>query len=294
MDLVTVVCQRDINEILLQAQSIDLFVEKPTTHWIIVEDNSLSLYEWEKLLSPYYTRHTLNVSFSIRDELRNDEFHEPWKYGWRRQQTLSFMASRMVKSDRYLSLDSKNFFVRTIDLDALPLRHGSGRYADTKEILTTPKLHILRNWLLYISQETGMKIPDKVCGGPCETPFVMNTQISRKITQEIEFEKLFFQPELYHVPRSEYHLYWFYVPENEYDHQKEYMSGALHEQELDKTIPIDDYISQQIQRSIDIQSYTHGIHRSVRKLMDASAKDSYKKWLTQLGFDDILIEQYIE
>jgi hypothetical protein len=200
----------------------------------------------------------------------------------------------MVTSERYLSLDSKNFFVRSTDLDALPLRHGSGKYADTKEILTTPKLHVLRNWLLYIAQETGMEIPNKFCGGPCETPFVMNTQISRKIAEEIDFEKLFFQPELYHVPRSEYHLYWFYVPVDEYDEQKEFMSGAIHEQDLDKTIPIGDYISQQIQRCIDIQSYTHGIHRSARKLMDETAKDSYKKWLTNLGFDVILIEQYVE
>lgn len=292
MELVTVVCKRDINEILLQAQSIDLYVEKPTKHWVIVEDNSLSLKEWTDILSPYYKRHELNLSFSVRDD-REHEFYEPFIYGWRRQQVLSFAASKMVTSERYLSLDSKNFFARTIDFDELPLRHGNGRYIDTSEIMTKPNLHVTRNWLLYIAQETGLKIPGKFCGGPCESPFVMNTETSRKIYENTDFEKLFFQKELYHVPRSEYHLYWFYVPESEYDTKREYMSSALNEYEFDNSITIKDYIAQQIERCENIQSYTHGLHRSIRKMMDESAKELYKNWLTYLGFDRILIEQYV-
>lgn len=292
MELVTVVCKRDINEIMLQAHSIDKYVEKPVKHWVIVEDNSLSLVEWEDILSPFYTKHELNLSFSIRDN-RDEEFSAPFTYGWRRQQVLSFAASKLVTSERYLSLDSKNFFVRTIDFDDLPLRHGSGRYRDTKEVMTVPRLHVMRNWLLYISQETGLPIPDKFCGGACESPFVMNTEISRKIYDEIDIEKMFFASEMYHVPRSEYHLYWFYVPVEEYDAPKEWMSSALNEHEIDNSIPVKDYIAQQIERCENIQSYTHGLHRSVRAVMDLPAKELYKNWLTYLGFDSTLSDNYL-
>lgn len=293
MDIVTVVCQRDINEIMLQAQSIDLFVEHPITHILMNEDGKLSCDEWYDMLSPYYTKHTLKVLPTPPREDREEEFIEPWKYGWRRQEMFTFAASNFVDSSRYLSLDSKNIFVRTVDLNAVNIEHGSGRYALTSNIMTKPNLHVTRNWLLYITEQTGKKIPNKFCGGPCETPFVMNTKLSRMIYEETDFEKLFFSTEFYHAPRSEYHLYWFYVDPEDYCPPSSIFLNTPSEYDYDETIPIKEFIAKQIEGCELLQSYTHGLHRSIRKKMDYPAKELYKNWLTYLGFDRILVEQYV-
>lgn len=293
MEIVTVTCKRDINEILLQAQSIDLFVEQPTTHIVLPEDARLSCDEWYDILSPFYTRHTLKVLPTPPREDREEEFYDPWSYGWRRQEMLTFAGSEYVTSDRYLSLDSKNIFIRSVDLNDINIQHGSGRYALTSDIMTKPNLHVTRNWLLYITEQIGKKIPNKFCGGPCETPFVMNTQLSRMIYAETDFEKLFFSSEYYHAPRSEYHLYWFYVDPEDYSSPSSILLNTPSEYDYDKSIPIKDFIAKKIEVCEMVQSYTHGLHRSLRKMMDESAKDLYKNWLTYLGFDRILVEKYV-
>lgn len=292
MDIVTVVCHRDINEILMQAASIDMFVESPTRHIVMIEDKKLTVNEWREILSPYYTRHELVLIETDRED-RDEEFYEPWKYGWRRQQTFTLLGSEHVNTDRYLSLDSKNFFVRTVDLANLSIQHGSGRYAATKKIMTKPNLHVTRNWLLYITEQTGMPIPNKFCGGPCETPFVFNTKISRKICEEVDLEKLFFSKEFYHAPRSEYHLYWFYVDHEDYCQPTGILLNTPSIYDYDESMPIKDFISKQIEMCDILQSYTHGIHRSLRAIMDDAAKQLYKNWLTYIGFDSILIEKYV-
>ena len=116
---------------------------------------------------------------------------------------LTFAGSEFVDSDRYLSLDSKNIFVRSVDLNELPIRHGSGRYALTRDIMTKPNLHVTRNWLLFISEQTGMPIPETFCGGACETPFVMNTDIARKIYNETDLRNFsFLQSSIMHLGQS--------------------------------------------------------------------------------------------
>ena len=130
MDLVTIACKRDIQDLLLQAHSIDKFIEKPCRHWITVEDESLTPEEWHSLLSPYYTRHKLNLAFSKRPDL---EFDAPFTLGWRRQQMLKLATAAKSLDDTVLVLDSKNIFVRSTDLDNWPFKHGNGRYINPEE-----------------------------------------------------------------------------------------------------------------------------------------------------------------
>jgi len=59
MDLLTVTCSRDKNEMALQAHSIDMWVQNPCRHVVIIEDDLMPLSEWESLLNRFYKRHEL-------------------------------------------------------------------------------------------------------------------------------------------------------------------------------------------------------------------------------------------
>ena len=56
MDLVTITCNRDLQQMLLQAKSVQKYLKKGTTHWIIINENKkfLRKFNWKNLLSPYY------------------------------------------------------------------------------------------------------------------------------------------------------------------------------------------------------------------------------------------------
>ena len=80
---------------------------------------------------------------------------------------------------------------------------------------------------------------------------------------------------------------------SEYDEKSYLLMNTPSEHEYDQKIPVKDFISKQIEMCDTLQSYTHGIHRSLRWMMDKPAKDLYKNWLTYLELDSILVEKYV-
>ena len=93
MNLVTVACYRDFQQILLQAESISLFLE-PCTHYIIVNEEKIDLDFWYKWLSPYYKNHELKIIPRLEydyDAVRNMLYKSEnslaeINLGWRTQQ----------------------------------------------------------------------------------------------------------------------------------------------------------------------------------------------------------------
>lgn len=105
-NLVTVTCARDLNQMVLQAHSINKFVSDPITHYVFIEDNKLSLTDWENLLSPHYLKHRLELIKAPNPANLN---------GWYNQQIIKLRAVEYVNDD-YILLDSKNFFIKPTDL----------------------------------------------------------------------------------------------------------------------------------------------------------------------------------
>ena len=50
MNIVTVTCTRDKFAMLLQAQSINLFVTEKITHYVIIQDSTTSYTEWRLVM----------------------------------------------------------------------------------------------------------------------------------------------------------------------------------------------------------------------------------------------------
>ncbi len=124
MDLLTITCSHDKLQMLLQAESIQKFLS-PCTHWVVVDDTAISVDEWYSFLSPYYSNHTLKVvnGADIIPSVYNS------KGGWSRQQYYKLDAFRYIKDD-YLTLDSKNFFIKKTDINEWDLVVGNGTSAN--------------------------------------------------------------------------------------------------------------------------------------------------------------------
>jgi hypothetical protein len=119
MDLVTVTCDRDYDLMLLQAESISLFLT-PCVHWVIINEEVVDLEKWKFALSPYYKNHTLKL-LTLKDFKPINS-----SQGWVRQQILKLRISEHTTND-YLILDTKCFFVKHTDLSFWNDKIGDGK-----------------------------------------------------------------------------------------------------------------------------------------------------------------------
>lgn len=120
MDLVTVTCNRDFQQMLLQAESIQKFVN-PCTHWIVVNEKITNVEVWKSMVSKYYTRHKSVLLFP--SDFKNVNLTDS---GWHSQQYYKLKIAEMLTDD-YVVLDSKNFFIDNCNIDDWRNVVGSGQ-----------------------------------------------------------------------------------------------------------------------------------------------------------------------
>jgi len=171
-DLVTITCTRDRGIQELQSYSLDLMVAEPCNHYVVVEDNKITIEEWRTMLSPYYTRHHLHLipgtSLLPSEHYVNDS---QIKNGWHRQEVLKLLMANKIQSEKYLILDSKNFFVRQQSVDDWPVQDGNGiieKY-DSRSWDEINDFCLIHN----------IPIPINSCS--MVTPFMANTNLVKKI-----------------------------------------------------------------------------------------------------------------
>jgi hypothetical protein len=126
MFLATVTCNRDFQQLLLQAESIGKFLE-PCTHVIIINEPNPDLNFYYKWLVPYYRNHNLLIYPAI--ELSKSYPDGNPIYSWTTQQVHKLLIAHGIyyKSDEdYVLLDSKNFFIKPTKLSDFKNMIGSG------------------------------------------------------------------------------------------------------------------------------------------------------------------------
>jgi hypothetical protein len=287
MDLVTVVCERDIQDILLQVQSVDLFVTKPIHHLITVEDGSKSPSWWRDKLNKYYfnSKHTFTLEWKQRPDM--EPFTEPFNYGYRRQQVEKMRLAAKSDKEHVLLLDAKNIFIREVDIYQWPYKNGNGI---TFKLADKPDTFFPRQWLEYVHRRTGLPIPNLVPSS-MTTPFALTTKYVRDAVSNPEFDSLFYDHNGA-IPMTETFLYFFYVPEKEIDPPGPIVMGAMNHMKQ----PVNGDWEQEVNTSIFEAEFTnspsHGLHRRVRYLMNDRAKETYYKWLLSLGFNRTLAHDY--
>jgi hypothetical protein len=147
-------------------------VAEPCNHYVVVEDNKVSIEEWQTMLSPYYTRHHLHLIPGI--SLLPPEYYvndSRIKNGWHRSAVLKLLIADKIRSNKYLILDSKNFFVHKQLLNDWPLTDGNGIIEQYDS----------RGWKEVddFCSEHNIPIPKEVYNS--STPFMVDTAIVKSI-----------------------------------------------------------------------------------------------------------------
>jgi hypothetical protein len=271
IDLVTITCARDCGIQLLQSYSLDLMVTDFCNHYVVIEDNKLSMEEWYALLTPYYTRHRLHLISG--SSLLSSEYYandSQIKNGWHRSAVLKLLIADKIQSKKYLILDSKNFFVRQQSLNEWPLEDGNGiiekynsyGWIEVDEFCLKNNIAITEN--VYNSS----------------TPFMVNTDIVKKII-EFDFLCLFFNKKRWWS--SELFLYSIFT---------QHVGNKL------KSKPVTNVTFWNTERRLnkktldDIYSWknmrTFGLHRNILKL--GTDLTGFVDFLVGLGFKKSIVE----
>ena len=208
MYLATVTCNRDFQQMLLQAESIQRFLN-PCKHVIIINESYPDLDFWNRWLKPYYTNHELVIipridyaypSGSIGTRTNYGEI-DAVSNGWRSQQLQKMLLAYKYEDD-YLLLDSKNFFIKPTELSEWDNSIGSGSYMG---------FGALHHFVGTYEKYSELFEKDIEYYSRPSTPFKVKREpmVSQCKVSELGY-KLFY-PEHYAVPASEGIFYSFLV-----------------------------------------------------------------------------------
>jgi len=208
MYLATVTCNRDFQQMLLQAESIERFLN-PCKHIIIVNESHPDLEFWNRWLSPYYKNHELVIrgrieySYPATSIGTRDHYGEvdSVSNGWRTQQ-LQKMLLAYEYDDDYLLLDSKNFFIKPTDLHEWENTIGSGTYSRFGQL--SAFVGTYKNYVNLFGKEI------EYCIGPY-TPFKVKREPLVNKCKIGELGYNLFYPEYRGAPASEGIFYSFFV-----------------------------------------------------------------------------------
>jgi hypothetical protein len=209
MDVVTVTCLRDQQQMMLQAQSIEKFLE-PCRHWVIVNDKTIDKDSWVNSLSQFYKNHELKLLFPNWNMFQGS--------GYQKQQCYKLWISQLINDD-YLILDSKNFFVKTASVNDWAGILGSGiliDFSNTDDIWHPTFLRYKQHINFHSNSKYQLGI---------ETPFVVKKEILNYIENLDDFLNWFNRQEVLH---SEFLYYSMIAEKYGFLNQKTFISKKLH------------------------------------------------------------------
>lgn len=273
--LVTITCTRDRGIQELQSYSLNLMVMDPCNHYVVVEDGKVSMEQWRTMLSPYYTRHHLHLISGT--SLLSSEYYvddSKIKNGWHRSAVLKLLIADKIQSNKYLIIDSKNFFVHKQSLNDWPLTDGNGiieRY-DSRTWTEVDDFCLKNN----------IPIPDAVYNS--STPFIVDTTIVKELIK-FDILPLFFNKKGWWS--SELFLYSIFTQQVGNKLKSEPVPNVTFwntERTLDKTVLNDCYTWPNMR--------AFGLHRDVLKLKTDLTQ--LMDFLIEIGFDSNTVTQALE
>jgi len=266
MDLVTVTYNGDENQMILQAESIQKFVDK-CNHWVVINELDADIDYWKKLLSKYYTNHTLKLltpdsfnSFCHHDDLPVN--------GWHRQQYYKLKIADIIKT-KYLILDSKNFFIKPTKLSEWNTVVGCGVKNTWKDSPNDYFYKVARMYCIFFK----MKIPKDYL--MWATPFVIDPDVLKSSNYFNELKKYLYTP----VGTSEF-LFYSIIMQNHPDYIN-FVEQKKHFTIWDHYINDDD-IKEVLYRRIKTVNVI-GIHK--RFINQPNHIAWVNAWLKETGFD---------
>lgn len=264
MFLATITCIRDFHEMLLQAQSIEKYLE-PCTHVVIINENindstiEVDINFWYKWLIPYYKNHTLLIYPA--QGIKHNSMYNAYYSGWHTQQLHKLLIAYgdYYESDSdYLLLDSKNFFVKPAKLEDFKDVLGSGLVARHQNPFPEANQQ-------YASLFNTQPLTDFL---ETSTPFVIKSELIRKFTPDT-LARIFLEPK-HNV--SEF-LFYSYLVREEISNMKEHRIGTMITEHDLQNLPSMIYGIENKHCKI------YGIRRALLSKITPSALDFINDWL---------------
>lgn len=273
MYLATVTCYRDFPQLLLQAESIQKFVE-PCRHVIIVNQDNPDIDFYYRWLKPYYTKHELVIIpkldyfYPIKGLQHNLKILGS-ALEWRIQQLQKLLLAYEFDDD-YILLDSKNFFVKPTELMIWKFIYGSGLKHSTSTAFGSDVYRRLLN------------VTDDTILAP-GTPFKIDRELLTNRCKKSELGYFLFAPEFEGFSASEFIFYSVLIN----DKLKEFndlsflgVCDVLWESDIDD-------LSNKLNRITDSSVCISGFHRNLLGKVDATQLAIINSWLKfGLGFDN--------
>lgn len=286
-DIVTVVQLDDIHQVMFQAHSIETFIVDPITHWIIVQDRS-NLDIWKEKLQDLYKRHQLKIIptlLPVSEDNRDDGSRD----GYRNQMILKLMSVNLFDSERYIVLDSKNFFIKEQSLNDWPTLDGRPviERVDHETLFRQQWLDAVADYLGINRVKYGYEIL---------TPFVMTSDIAKKCC---EYDLILLFNEMakkYRYWESEF-LFYSMIAYNFFGKlSKQEESVASDYSRADTyyltTIDIDkDKLNEIIDRPMNLAI---GLHRDVVAKLTDENKKLLTEWFVSKGLDQTISKLSLE
>ena len=279
-NIVTVTYEEDFKYVLLQAESIQKYLvsEVPFTHWVVINDPTITnIVPYRLQLEKYYNNHTCKLKIFQQPFFKN-KFISKSSDGSRNvceiggtesQQICKLEIAKYIKDD-YLVLDSKNFFIKPVNLQYWENKIGSSEY------INTDTNYFWKKCIIEYCKKLNIDIPKYVCNPV--TPFKI--QLNEDMFNT-DFKALIENSDTY----SEFILYWLkYINDVTPKLDKEYVcfstffpfdsKGSIHNpaELLAYKIPTIDN---------DPNICVFGFHREFIKLCKPEHIDIINEWLKQ-------------
>jgi len=276
MMLATVTCEKDLDIMLLQAESIQKFVE-PCTHLVAINDPNPDLSLWRKRLLPYYTKHELILKHYGWKEWPVKWYDSIAGYdGWHSQQVYKFLMYKDIKTD-YLLLDSKNIFIKPTDIYEWQKENVRGCGA-LEQISQNRKPKFWKSVCRY-SRYFGVKPKSTIL--KIQTPFYFKKEVLDKINNLDAFCRWFSDQKCH---PSEFMAYSIIAR----DDMKDFKHIRKHLTMWPKDTVLDNYPVQKDGMPLDLNVKVLGLHRRFLQNISDNDLNRLNTLLEKLGFKNKL------
>lgn len=215
MKLLTVTCDRDKSQMILQAESLDRYVDKSCEHFVIVNEDNPNLVDWYRDLSSFYKKkHRLILLNRIHADCTKIEkyltegsrdFH-----GWQLQQIQKLLFAYYIEDD-YILLDSKNFFINPTDIE----QWESDEYVANKLRLVHEMdlewIRTAKSYATFFNKPLFFRYPIITTPYKINYKFIVNSKL---FTKETLIDSLFFPRTIDAGNISEFLFYSYLIPED--------------------------------------------------------------------------------
>jgi hypothetical protein len=281
MDILTITCHRDLEQMLIQSESIHLFVES-CKHWVVINDPEVDINYWYSLLSPYYIRHELeilSIDWNMWPDTERMKTDVAYK-GYILQQVFKLSMFDKIKKD-YVCLDSKNFFIDNINVNQFKNQIGSGVYIKHSNIKDSIQKYNFEKTTEFYANKLNVK--HEVSHLAAYTPFVINSSIMSSIENWDEILDWFYHDQT--VNASEFTLYGFLYKDisQAKKHVHDFILWRKHP-ELKELSSIENFLN-----FVDTRHYKMiAFSRRVLTETTQTEFDLINNWLMSLGFQNKL------